>query len=266
LSTPDRSEALAPPTQQTRHDGRVRVPSWRRGQDGTTTGTSVKLRNRWYAPRKARVELDNGKLMIVLPGYFGSRPWEIPLGDVAACDLTEADFSHSDDVVFPDGVAIPYFATTRAAVMPNVELLFRQRRKVPPLRAIPALSPNADLPFGYLESRSEAGGQVDGLMLLSADPAAALTQLVAAGAEQVRDPVLWLRDHRRAVDDPAERAELLKGERINRWQVRVSGALLFGDLLVASALLASRLAPWWAWVLVAIDGGAGLALRRKAHR
>lgn len=63
--------------------------------------TSIELRSYRAHVRRARIDVDGGALRLVLPGFFGSRPWIIPAGEVCVTDLTSWETNDMDaEVVF----------------------------------------------------------------------------------------------------------------------------------------------------------------------
>lgn len=180
---------------------------------------SVALRVWRLAPRKARLDIRGSVVSLYLPTYFGRRRWELNADQVAVADLeqlvdTGSDGGTEPDVVYRSPVTVPYLFTTGPYTSPNLLILFASRSRVPPLRLLPVIAPNVELPFGFWSSRSESGDLADGVMLRAVDPAAAVDRLVAAGAVRTDDSDTWLVEHRDLVIDPDEREQLMRREAV----------------------------------------------------
>lgn len=161
--------------------------------------TSVELRAYRWTRRRPSISVDGDDLVLRLPSYFGRHVWRVPAGDVVVAD--PSDFDDDTEVVFDPPLAIPYLFTTGPATKPTAVLLFRGPQRVPPVRLVTAIAPNADLPFGYWQARSDGGAFIDGVLVRTAvdDGAASLSAL---GIERVTRPLDWLRAHRVTVQAP----------------------------------------------------------------
>lgn len=168
--------------------------------------------------------------------------------------------------VFRNEIIIPYFFTTGPVTRPTMLLLFRRPQRVPALRAIAAVAPNVELPFGWRESRSPKGANVDGVLVRAVDASDAVSRLVQAGATLADDPSQWLRDHREVVSHPTKRAALSAHARRSTWLARCSTVVLFGSLLGAGVLLRNEALPLGSLAIPGLTGTLGLLLRRAANR
>lgn len=230
----------------------------------------VRLRNYRLAPRKARIELIDGTARLHLPQYFGRRPWSLPVGDMAVADLTSSSSCSTaveePEPLFARPIRIPYLFTTGPATEPNLIVLFGEPKRVPPLRWSAAIAPNTDLPFGFFESRAQGGASVDGVMLRTADPVAAVAKLVAAGVEPFSDGLCWLASRRRIVTDPTERAALLqRRHRVGRLQ-RMANWAGWATLGVGLAGGALGIDVGWVAAAALLIGGMHFSLRFLARR
>jgi hypothetical protein len=195
-----------------------------------------RYRFNWRAPF---VEVAPDGVRIVLPRFFGSTPWVVPLRDVATVDMSVDDPGSDigpDDVVFERAVALPYLFTTSYLRSPNLILLFRERQQVPPLRWSAARDPNLDLPFTRRESRSVHGAHLDGVALRTPDGAAALDALRGAGVEVAFSATGWLAGHRTVSRDPAAlevaKSEQRRGKWIDRVGIGVPTLVMFSVVLL----------------------------------
>lgn len=158
------------------------------GPDG-----SIPLRAFRIARGRPRLELAGTRLHIVLPRYFGTRPWAVPLDGTRVVDLTTHAID-AEDIGGPvtAGGTVPSFPTTNTMVEPNLMLLFRSPQRVPPCRIWAALGGWYGS-VGYLRSRSRKGARVRGVLLRAVDPTDAAHRLVVAGATAGGIPI-GLRD------------------------------------------------------------------------
>lgn len=215
--------------------------------------------------RKARIEIVAGTADLILPGYFGRRRWSVPLSAVGVADLTSSTLTDSaGGEVFRGGVDIPYLFTTGPVFAATTLLLFKRPQRVPPLTFVAACAPNTDLPFGYLESRSANGAQLDGVLLRAVSPCDAAEHLIRAGAQQVTDPADFLRRHRDVVDDPVEREAILQQVRVSVRLARASTVLVYATLLGSAYALSRPDADPIVWAIPALGGGLGILFRRMA--
>lgn len=227
---------------------------------------SMALRTYRFHLRRARIDIDDGILELVIPGFFGSRPWTIPAGEVSVSDLTSWQLNdQAADVLFRNAVHIPYLFTTGPHTRPTTLLLFRTPQQTPPLRHVFMLGNiNSDFPYSWRESRSSTGAKLDGVFLRALDPEGAAQRLVDAGVARVNSPTQWLQDHRDLVTDPVERehfeAHLTRGVRLGR----ASTVLLYGSLLVAAVMAAQDWLPPAVWVVPVLMFILGFVLRRAA--
>lgn len=175
---------------------------------------SIPLRAYRIAPRKPRIDLEPGWVILVWPTYFGNRPWRIPVSVVGIYDSGSDPATSGDHgPLFAHELKIPYLATTSDLTNSNIELLFREPQRIPPLRLWIALASNTDMPIGWLESRSGHGEALDGVRLRAVDPAEAIRRLLEMGAERVPDPDSWLARTRKTVQMPVERERLIAHRR-----------------------------------------------------
>jgi hypothetical protein len=225
---------------------------------------TIELRNYRIVPRKARIDIDGAAAALVLPSFFGRRPFIVPMDVTAVLDLTSEmpGDGLDEEIVFETEPSIPYFFTTGPFTEPTTLLLFREPQRVPPLRWITASAPNVDLPFGARASRSARGAFVDGALLRFRDPADAARRLVRAGATPVDRPEAWLDQD--AVSDPIRRETVLRHQNQAMWLHRVAFGLLVVSLLTARGLVDND--DWTALALPAAGLGLGFALQRYADR
>lgn len=126
----------------------------------------------WKVQRSARVEIDDGRLTFVLPGWF-SRPVVVPLG--AAFLLDASTSSVDDDLVFARPVKFIEIPQRGSFTRANTVFLFRQPVSVRPR------------PFAYqstdLSWRQGRRGEelIDGLILELRDAPADQASLRRAG-------------------------------------------------------------------------------------
>lgn len=226
---------------------------------------SIPLRAYRIAPRKPRIDLESGWVILVVPTYFGNRPWRIPVSVVGINDSGSDPASESDHgPLFAQELKVPYLATTSDLTNSNVELLFREPQRIPPLRVWIALASNIDMPIGWLESRSERGGTLDGVRLRAVDPAEAIRKLLEMGAERVADPDSWLARTRRTVQMPVERERLIAHRRRMRGLTIASAILLLGGAVSSNWTLDAR-GIAWLWSVAAVAAGIALeVVRRRA--
>lgn len=181
------------------------------------------LRHYRLFSRTPFVEVDGQQLKFRLPGIFGGkRTWCLRARDVAVViEAENEDESNGDDVdwAFETPILIPYASTSSPNARPNVHLLFVTPQRIPALRVFGAQT----IGLPYWESRGENGVLVDGLALRAQRPQELSRELIAAGAEEVRRPEEWLRQHRAVTTDP-ERVTVAKANtRRDRW---VGGVVL----------------------------------------
>lgn len=209
--------------------GRHRLPS------GTGVVPLKRYRVNWRPPY---LHADGISLTIVLPRYFGSTEWRVPIREVAVADLTAvADTDEDAEAVFEDPVNLPNFPTTGAFTSPGVVVLFREPQRVPVLRRSVAWDRNVDVGFTRRASMSPAGARIDGFMVRVTDPAGAVATLAAGGAEVTTDPDRWLVTHRRTSTDPAAIAqaeqELATAQRLDRFGLTLPSVALGVGVLLA---------------------------------
>lgn len=204
---------------------------WRRGRRWVhSVGAlpeQVALLRTLPGAKAAYLHLTPAGLDLVLPRYFGARPWTVPADEVAVLrtDLSEpAQFDGEDGVgpVFARPVVVPYLPTGVVTASPNLLLLFARPVQFPMLKRHFALPGSTrDLPFSYRDI--ERGATVDGLELRADDPADAERYLREHGIAAVDDPDAWLAAHRELVHDEERRAALIaRDEQVSRWGRRVS--------------------------------------------
>jgi hypothetical protein len=198
-----------------------------------------RFRINWRAPF---VEVTPDEVRIVMPRFFGSRPWVVPVCDVVTTDLSINDPGSDgglDDVVFERPVSVPYLFTTSYLRPPNLVLLFHEPQRVPPLRWSAYQDPNLDLPFTRRESRSVDGAHLDGIALRTPDTAAALEAFRGAGVEVTSSAAHWLVGHRTVSRDPAD----LEVARIELGRLKWLDRIGMGvpALLVVSVALITKL-------------------------
>ena len=220
----------------------------------------VPLRHYRFFARQPYIELDGPVIRLRLPGIFGGRKvWTLQVADVAVVDSEPSSSDDSgDDWVFEEPVIIPYAVTTSPNVNPNLELLFKTPQRIPSLRVFGAQS----IELSYIQSRSAAGIQIDGLDLRAEDPLAAVEALTAAGMERVDRTGAWLRGRRRVTQDPDLIHVAEANDRRHRWVglvvmvavILVIGLRLLGDdnasngafAALALAMLVIFGLPMWA--------------------
>ncbi|MBO2460185.1 hypothetical protein [Actinomadura violacea] len=225
----------------------------------------VRLRT-YRLARGAYLRGTGGELALRLPAYFGRRPWRVPMSEVGVVDLTSprTALQKAGDV-HAEPVVAPYLSTTGPLTRPTTLLLFTTPQRVPPLRLLAAIAPNSPLPFGYRASRSAEGGRLDGVLLRAADPGDAADRLVAAGAQRVDDPALWLREHRKRVTDPVRADAIALSEKRARATGTAAAALLILTLVTVQ-WASDHDGPNWLWLIAAIAGTTTAALTLLATR
>lgn len=224
----------------------------------------IPLRTYRFYGKKSRIEVDGGIARLFLPQYFGRAIWEIPIDSIGVTDLSTLEAPPAlEDTNLRKTPRIPYFFTTGTVTSPNLLLLFRTPQRVPPVRAIVALAPNVDLPFGYREARS--GALIDGTLLRAVDAKAAAAFLAQAGAEVIEDPTSWLIRYREIVADEAHATELRTRRRAFRRLLRVSSVLLIAGFVAGIPLRGRGDFPTWGWWVLAILL-SGLVLRLVVRR
>jgi hypothetical protein len=231
----------------------------------------VPLRNYRWASAEPRAEVSDGVVRLFLPAYFGRLPVTTPITNVAVADLTgveETDAWWNDELLLSRAMSIPYFFTTGPLTQATLLLLFRQPVKVPRLRAVSALAPNIELPFGFFQSRSAEGAHVDGALLRPVAAAEAASALVAAGATRLVAPEEWLRRNRPTLQDPLRTAQLLAQSRRRERLARASNLLCWISVVLAIFAVDDDGSLWPAAVLLAALGGAFTlrVLSRRALR
>lgn len=197
---------------------------------GDAMSVRVPLRHYRFFSRQPYIELDGPVIRLRLPGIFGARKvWNLNAADVAVVDTEPSNSDDTgDDWVFEEPVNIPYAATTTSNVNPNLELLFKTPQRIPSLRFFGA----QNIELSYLQSRSAAGIQIDGLDLRAKDPKAAVETLTGGGLERVDRTGAWLRRHRLVTQDPALIHVAEANDRRQRWV----GALVMVAVIVVIGL------------------------------
>ncbi|QKG24754.1 SIMPL domain-containing protein [Actinomadura verrucosospora] len=225
----------------------------------------VRLRT-YRLARKAYLRGSGGELALRLPAYFGRRLWRVPMAEVNVVDLTSPrTVVQKIGDVYAEPVVTPYLPTTGPLTRPTTLLLFTTPQRVPPLRWLAAIAPNSSLPFGYRASRSAKGARLDGVFLRAADPGDAADRLVAAGAQRVDDPALWLREHRKRVADPVRADAIALSEKRARAIGTAAGASLILTLVTVQ-WASDHHGPDWLWLIAAIAGTATALLTLVALR
>ncbi|ADP81190.1 hypothetical protein [Pseudofrankia inefficax] len=224
---------------------------------------STRLKSYRLAVRKPSVVSRDGNIEMTLPTYFGGRKWIIPLRQIAVRDLSAApsvDNTADREPVLARELRVPYLFTTGPVTKPNLQLMFDEPQRVPPVRLAAAFAPNTDLPFGYRSTRSQIGDHVDGVLLRAYDSAKLSRLLKAAGARPFDDPTSWMHEHRTIVSDATERDTLTRRRRTGRSLQRVAAVLLFATLVAGRWLLPGN-GPWWPVLLLlgVLIGLLGLA-------
>ncbi|CAJ59222.1 MULTISPECIES: hypothetical protein [Frankia] len=235
-----------------------------RKSDEVTPAEATRLKAYWYAVRKPRVVHEAGVVSLVLPGYFGDRPWSIPVDRVAVRDLSSAPLP--EDIPEPEPVlarqvTIPYLFTTGPLTLPNLLLMFTEPQRVPPLRLGPAMAPNSDLPFGYFSTRAERGAYVDGVKLRAENPSGLERLLLAAGATRFEDPVRWLHRHRQVITDAADQERITR-RRVVGHRIQLAAAFVWVPAVIGEEALIGEDGPLWAILLLlaVIVGTLGLSV------
>jgi hypothetical protein len=213
-------------------------------------GGVVALQGLPFGGDPGRVSCRNGHVILELPGWLGTVPWEVSAGEVGVADLTTTGWGSGGDV-FRDAIALPYLATRTRSTTPTLVLLFRHPQR---------------LPAGASRRIASRGGVVDGVTLRVADPKAAVASLAAGGAIAVGDPARFLHQHRDVVEDPAERAALLHGDDAGRRLRQGSTVLLYVTLFLVTWLLASGSESAVLWVAPAVALVLALGLRGLSRR
>jgi hypothetical protein len=232
--------------------------------------TDIPLRTYRLTPRKPVLAIHDGGLLLRLPGFFGRHWFRIALTAVCAVDLAKIEEPETIGWFDPPPV-IPFLPTTSPYVDPTLGLLFRDRQRVPPLRALAALAPNVDLPFTWFQTRSAKGALFDGLLLRAVDAAVATEALRTAGADTTTRPDRWLAAFRSVVTDGDDEAlrthsRLKRASRMtlaSRAAMAVAIPGLFGG-----RFLLERSDNWTGYVAVAIgigSMGTSSILRRRAR-
>lgn len=207
------------------------------------------LRHYRLFSRTPFVEIDGQHLKLRLPGILGGkRLWCLSARDVGV--VIDAEDESAGDAVewaFESPISVPYAATSSNNARPNVQLLFVTPQRIPALRLFGAQT----IGLPYWESRRDNGVRVDGLDLRAERPEELSRALIAAGAEEVRRPELWLRQHRAVTTDPELVTVARANDRRNRW---VGGVVLALVVLLNAWRFMTRDGDpgWWGF------GAAGL--------
>jgi hypothetical protein len=167
-----------------------------------------------------------------------------------------------EEVVFASPLTMPGFY--RAPLFPrrNLMLLFGSPRRIPPLRHITF---GQDVGISRRGTRSQAGTQVDRIIVAFRNRAEAVAALAEAGASFTSSLSVWARAHRTVADDPIERERLLRPERRSNRLRALGSAMLITFLAWTNVDKASN----WPFVLLGIAIAAHLAawvIRRRLYR
>lgn len=172
------------------------------------------------------------RVEVVVPQWFGSERWTIPIDQVGVQDLTQPepdDLAQGvDEQVFSQPIIVPYLATTSPNSKPTIALYFKSPQRVPPVRwsVSPWLS-------DWRDSRSDAGLMFDGVTLRTKFPELAAESIVQQGGERVSDSLRWWIRHRSVVHDADTIDQIVKQEKSHRWLLRFRGLAFFVAIAAA---------------------------------
>lgn len=228
---------------------------------------SVRLAHTGRRSRRSSIELADGLITLRLPGVLGSLPWSIPAAQVGVVNLRNLDDAVAEQdpepAAFMEAVTVPYLATSAHLGGPNISLLFRGPQQVPRL---PRLGGTGVL--SHRESRSRRGLFLDGVSLRAEDPVEAVIATIAQGAERVRDPYTWFRDHRATSRDSKVLAAVAVHERRSGAAALVMIASVV--LLLGMRWASSQTDSWWplpfALVSVLALFGVPVWIKRRDRR
>lgn len=243
-----------------RRAGRARATmAWTAAVTGRTEGAAaLKLGHGVFS---AAATVLPQELTLMMPSYIGGTPWVIPISAITVLD-PESAVDHDEEVVFASPLTIPGFYRARLFPRRNLVLLFGSPLRIPPLRHT-ALG--QEVGISPRRTRSQAGTQVDGIVVAFRNRAQAVAALAEAGARFTSSLSAWARAHRPVVDDPIERDRLT---RLERWSDRLR-ALSFAMLTAFVVWARVDEASYWPFVLLALVAPvylAGWLLRRRLHR
>jgi len=184
----------------------------------------VPLRHYRWA-REPYLEVLDNAVSLVLPVCFGRHPLQLPVAELA---VFSSGFEQDEGWAFDPPLRVPYAATTSELASPNLTLLFRNPRRLPPLRFGGAV----ELRLPYRQSRRPGGVLVDGISVRAEHPDEAIAALGQAGVEIAELPNSWLRQTRR------ERSVLPRAAvRRRRWADKVRTAGLLGLVMTVPDLV-----------------------------
>lgn len=149
---------------------------------------------------RARAELSPQSLTMVMPIYFGSVYWTVPLSEITLVDPAAAPTGDAE----PAGAAparpllLPMFYDAPAFPWRRITLLFRAPQRVPALRRFWGMGSGLSAAM----TRSAAGVWIDGMVVSFRDPDEAATAVARAGAPSVPSVRSWAQAHRPLVPDP----------------------------------------------------------------
>lgn len=216
----------------------------------------ITLRSYWFSRRKPAIQFEVDAIELRLPVYFGKQVWSIPIDQVGVIDLVRRDsavevVTDEGGVVFASPLAIPYFVTTGPLAKPNLVLLFRSKRRLPPFRRYPN-NKGQTVPFTAKMTRSAEGAWVSRLTLRAQDSTNAQQTMERAGVVTVPSMLEWLKERYETINDPEEKAKHFeRGAQARRVNLilrvlflALSGGLWLSFLMHNGWFVLGLLIPW----------------------